>query len=70
MEKTGIYQNKTRILKQPMERQAMGIFYGGEPDSGGAGGAKPVTAGSSTLGILYQAYKFLLGMCACACVCV
>lgn len=34
-EKTGIYQNQTRILNQPMERQATGIFYGGELDGGG-----------------------------------
>ena len=33
-EKTGIYQNPTRILKQPMERQATGIFYRGELDGG------------------------------------
>ena len=36
-EKTGIYQSKTRILKQSMEKQVTGIFYGGKLNGRGIG---------------------------------
>lgn len=67
-EKTGIYQNQTRILKQQMERHTTGIFCGrehdvGEHDVGEHEERDDSQQALSALRILYHPFKFYVCEC-------